>query len=78
MYEKIIDVGKQELRQCFLQFSYNIEQEQKLATETTVLVEQYTVSIYDSDFHIYIIIFPVLSCTVFHYEKLLQFCGCCN
>jgi hypothetical protein len=28
----------------FLQFSYNIEQEQKLATETTVLVEQYTVS----------------------------------
>lgn len=27
-----------------LLFSYNIEQEQKLALETTVLVEQYTVS----------------------------------
>lgn len=27
-------------------FRYNIEQEQKLALETTVLVEQYTVSIY--------------------------------
>ena len=34
---------------CFMWFSiclfrYNIEQEQKLALETTVLVEQYTVS----------------------------------
>ena len=43
-----------------LQFRYNIEQEQKLATETTVLVEQYTVSTF---FYIIRFIGAIVGCT---------------
>ena len=48
VFEVIVEIVLKCLKFCFvLYFSYDIEQEQKLAVETTVLVEQYTVSSFE-------------------------------